>query len=235
MTEEFTLEALEVVIGYPFKNRDFLELALTHTSFANEKNAPSQQNERLEFLGDAILSAILADALYQSYPAERENFLARARSVLGQGTFLIEIAERLQLKNWIRLGGEVILRPSMLEDALEALVGAVFLDSGFECCRETILRWFGDLDEHLKHLLNFENLKGRLQERFPPPIVIEYRSTFEGPSHKRFFQAEVWISGEKMGCGSGDSKKKAENAAALEALQSLNEKSVAFSPEASLE
>ena len=110
MTENFTLEALETVIGYPFKNRDLLELALAHTSFANEKNEPSQQNERLEFLGDAILSAILADALYQSYPAERENFLARARSVLGQGTFLIEIAERLQLKNWIRLGEEVILR-----------------------------------------------------------------------------------------------------------------------------
>ncbi len=139
---QVSLTPLQRRIGYQFQQPELLEQALTHRS------CKGKHNERLEFLGDAILSFVIAEALYQNFPKTREGDLTRMRASLVKGVTLAEIAKELQLSEFLRLGpGELksggFRRESILADAVEAILGAIYLDGGEQVCKERILAWFG--------------------------------------------------------------------------------------------
>lgn len=223
--------ALEAALGHGFRDRQLLLLALTHPSLAHEAGVGHLQhhNQRLEFLGDAVLQLVLTNALYQKFSAHGEGPLTQARAQLVNRTSLAEQGRRLQLGDFLILsrgeestGGRV--RNSTLADAFEALVGAVFLDGGYDAARAIVLRLFQDSLSDVAELPNLENPKGDLQELLqatsPDPPTYEQVS-FTGPDHDRLFESAVYHDGRELGRGQGRSKKLAESAAALEALQRL--------------
>ncbi|WP_309386498.1 ribonuclease III [Cerasicoccus frondis] len=220
---------LEQRIGYCFRDPNLLEQALTHSSRLQDF-PEATDNQRLEFLGDSILGVFLAEALFQTYPDEREGFLARAKSVLAKGNFLAQLARELDLPPHLRLSEaersqEGHTRDAALEDALEALIGAIYLDSDYPTTRACLQQWFGDLPPRLKKRLAQDNPKGRLQEwiqaqgQEQPAYTIVNET---GPGHAREFTAEVAIQGVVHGSGSGASKKEAEEAAARSAIAELD-------------
>lgn len=220
--------ALEERIGYTFQDGRLLQRALTHPSYL-QGSSELEHNQRLEFLGDAVLGLVLAEALFTDLPAEREGTLTRFRSILAKGNQLALIAAEIELGAVLRLGdAEHSMggreRPSILEDAFEALIGAIYRDGGLSAAREVVLRLYGPLTDRLDFQMEAHNPKGRLQELHQPTLgnqAIEYRLVEEsGPDHRKHFTVEVWIDGTRRGRGSGNSKKLAEEAAALEALES---------------
>jgi ribonuclease-3 len=222
---------LEERLGYRFTDQLLLKRALTHPSFCHGQEEAAH-NQRLEFLGDAILGMVVAEALYHELPEEREGVLTRYRSMLVKGDQLCQLARELRLGEFIRLGESEAGtggrdRPSILEDALEAVIGAIYLDSGLEAARDAALRLYGSLHQRLEKLNGDHNPKGRLQELLQPRLgneAIEYRlAGEEGPDHRKQFTVEVWIQGKCRGSGIGDSKKLAEEAAASEALKQIDE------------
>lgn len=217
---------LETRLGYTFADKALLERALTHPSLVQAGGADAH-NQRLEFLGDALLGLIVAEALFADLPAEREGTLTRYRSMLVKGNQLCRLAREIGLGDHLRLGeAEESMggreRDSILEDAFEALVGAIYQDGGLAAARDTVLRIYGPLQDRLTDQGQAHNPKGRLQELHQPRLgnqSIEYRVIEEsGPDHCKQFTVEVWIDGRRCGQGSGPSKKLAEEAAALEAL-----------------
>ena len=224
------LADLETGLGYHFSDPLLLLVAITHPSCHQEASASEMldHNQRLEFLGDSVLSLILAEKLFDLFPDEREGVLAKSRSALAKGTFLSKLARQLSLDAFLRMsrheesrGGRK--RAAALEDALEAIIGAVYLDSDYPTVREVVLNWYGDIETVLASTLRHENPKGKLQEKMQsasPPKTIEYKIlTTEGPDHRKVFTVEVLIDGECWGTGSGKSKKDAEEAAARLALK----------------
>ena len=221
------LRAIEASIGYRFKQKTLLVQSLTHPSYFHNSRREGEHNQRLEFLGDAILSAILAEALYLLFPNEREGALSCQRSMLARGDFLCALARRLGLNKHLRMsrvelrnnGNE---RKSTLEDSLEALVGAIYLDSDFNTARHITLTWFGDLREALSRHEGEHNPKGQLQELVQPTLgneAVEYYLVEEsGPDHNKTFLINVTINREIKGTGTGSSKKEAEENAARAAL-----------------
>ena len=232
-----SLEALQERIGYRFRNGALLEEALTHPSYAQQEKQRIPHNQRLEFLGDAVLNLILAERLFQDLPEEREGELARARSALGKGELLAVLARKLGLPACLRLargdeaaGGREWA--SSQEDAFEALVGAVFLDSDYAGARDAVLRWFGNLEELRAELLSGDNPKGRLQEWLAQRGLgaeLNYllRQT-SGPDHAKVFHVELTVRSEAQGAGEGRSKKEAEEAAARAGLAKLIEREAAI-------
>jgi ribonuclease-3 len=225
-----SLTALQDRIGYHFKNKALLEEALTHPSYSQQERQRVPNNQRLEFLGDAVLNMILAERLFQDLPNEREGELARARSALGKGELLAGLARKLGLPACLRLArGDAAAGgrewASSQEDAFEALVGAVYLDSDYAAARVAVLRWFGDLGELRAELLSEDNPKGRLQEWLAQRglgAALNYRlKQTVGPDHAKVFQVELTVRGEIHGAGEGRSKKEAEEQAARAALVKL--------------
>lgn len=225
-----SLEALQARLGYQFRRKQLLEEALTHPSYAQQERHRVTHNQRLEFLGDAVLGLILAERLYRDLPGEREGGLARARSALGKGELLATLARKLGLPACLRLAAGDIAAGgrewmSSQEDAFEALVGAVYLDSDYATARDTVLRWFGDLDELRAELLSGDNPKGRLQEwlaqRGQAQAQVYHLRQTSGPGHAKVFHVEVEVRGEILGAGEGRSKKEAEEQAARTALAKL--------------
>lgn len=226
---------LETALGYSFTDKNLLRQALRHPSVLGDKLEPAEvaslgHNQRLEFLGDAILNAILATALYKVFPHEREGLLTRNRSLLARGSFLSGLAKRLELQEYLELSiGEKATggkwRDSNLEDALEAVVGAIYLDSNWENTAQVVLAWYGSLNEPLKNLQSGLNPKGRLQELLqaePYRQTIEYRlMDTVGPDHSKRFISAVFCNDEEKGRGEGATKKEAEENAAREALSQL--------------
>ncbi len=226
------LEELEQRLGYTFNDRSLLELALTHPSFAQEGGEPGRHNQRLEFLGDAVLQLSLTARLYERFPGHEEGPLTKARAqMVKQGT-LFERGRELGLGRLLLLSrGEDRnhgrSRPSNVADAYEALLGALFLDGGFEAARRFILDEFKDdvTDDSVAPRL--DNPKGELQEFLqarsqPGP---EYRLLEEsGPDHDKVFKCAVTHRGREIGSGTGKSKKLAESEAARAALKSLRDK-----------
>jgi ribonuclease-3 len=225
-------EELQKKLGYTFRDLELLKLALTHPSVAHELGTPMQTNQRLEFLGDAVLQLVLTRELYEKFPAFDEGPLTKARAKLVNRQTLAEHGVVVNLGAHLMLsrgedthGGRN--RPSALADAYEALVGAVFLDGGFEAAREFILREFsGDLGG-LTVIPIMENPKGELQELLqavsaeaPQYHVI----SATGPDHDRMFECIVQHGGVELARGRGKSKKAAESEAALAALAKLREK-----------
>ncbi len=227
-TSESALERLQHKIGYVFRNRLWLEQALRHPSFSQEPWQRLEHNQRLEFLGDAVLGAILAERLYYEFPREREGQLSRSRSILNRRAFLASLARDLGLPEALAMspgeeagGGRD--RDSNLEDALEALIGAIYLDSDWHTVRGVVLLWYGDISQRLQALLSEENPKGKLQELAQPIFgneSVQYAITeTSGPDHQRQFSVAVSVNGQWMGSGTGTSKKEAEEKAARAALR----------------
>jgi ribonuclease-3 len=222
-------EALQARIEYQFKDIGLLRLAMTHPSVAHEQGRLIQHNQRLEFLGDAVLGLVLTWELYGRFQQVSEGPLTKARAQMINRRTLAEQARRLELQNDLILsrGEEANLgrnRASALADALEALIGAVFLDGGFEAARGFVLRCFREAFGELNSIPTLDNPKGELQEILqakssePPQYVVAGAS---GPDHDRDFECVVTHGGVELGRGRGKSKKAAESEAAVAALKAL--------------
>lgn len=221
-------ESLLKHFGIKIGNPALLEEALTHSSYTNE-NPQAICNERLEFLGDAVLGLILADKLFQQYPGLDEGALTHLRSWLVRRGTLFEIARQVQLGDHLLMGkGEESsggrTKSSNLAGAMEAVIAAIFLDQGWEATRQAVLRVFSTELERLDHEQSAHDYKSRVQELVQARFKITpvYRIIDEsGPDHARHFTAEIAIGEEFTARGSGRSKKLAESEAARMALEQL--------------
>ena len=225
-------DELQARLGYTFRDPALLQLALTHPSVAHEQGAPLQTNQRLEFLGDAVLQLVLTQELYDKFPAFGEGPLTKARAKLVNRRTLAEHARRLGLGQCLIVSrGEDMHggrdRPSALADTFEALLGAIFLDSSFAAAREFILRQFEAAFGKLTVIPILENPKGELQELLqsgsggaPQYYVV----SATGPDHDRIFECTVHHDGVELARGQGKSKKAAESEAALAALAVLRQR-----------
>ena len=212
-------------VGWEINNLNLYEQALTHSSFAHERGQRRTNNERLEFLGDAVLELIISDYLYGAYPHFPEGKLTRLRADLVCEASLARLAFELNISEYLRLGkGELqgggASRPSLLGDTVEALIGALYLDIGLEKCMQYVLDLYKPIMKDLQEGILRRDYKTLLQEfsqaRYavtPSYRIIDAR----GPDHDKEFEAEVVLTGEAVGCGRGRSKKEAEQAAAKEA------------------
>ena len=225
-----SLTVLESRLGYRFRNQALLTEALTHSSYLQNNPDAGSHNQRLEFLGDSVLQFILTDALYREFPDDREGVLSRRRAVLSKGGFLTQMARDLGLDASLLLnkseedsGGRN--RASILEDAFEALVGAIYLDSDIAVTRTLVLGWYGPLADRLAVSEDAENPKGRLQELIQPEHgnnALSYHvNATSGPRHAQVYEVEVRLNDRPLGTGTGTSKKTAEEAAARVALTVL--------------
>lgn len=229
MSTPSPMDALEQRLGHRFRNRALLTQALTHVSCAAEGTGGLETNQRLEFLGDAVLELMLSDQLFRALPDAREGELSRRRAALSKGAVLAQLARELRVGEALRLspaeaaaGGRE--RDAALEDALEALAGAIYCDAGWAAARDVVRGWYGDLGPRLTGLdTPQENPKGQLQERVHPlhgtqALRYEVAGT-TGPDHDRRYDVVVRLAGAEIGRGSGPSKKAAEEEAARDALR----------------
>lgn len=222
------MQPLESRIGYKFRNSFLLAEALTHPSLAYESQRPHFDNQRLEFLGDAVLQLILTEELFKMFPDFPEGRLTKLRSRVVSRRALARFAMTIHLGDYVLLGkGEESTggrrRLSTLADAFEALIGAVYLDSGVGASRELVLRLLQSEIGGLAASPEERNPKGELQECLQAlcPQAPDYRIISEsGPDHRRVFQSEVSWQGLILATGKGKSKKEAEARAASEALRS---------------
>lgn len=225
------MKQLQKTIGYSFKNEQYLKTALTHSSFANERRCKSY--ERLEFLGDSVLSIIISDYLFEAMKNNDEGDLSRIRSTLVCEETLAELARKIGIGRVMLLGnGEEKAgsreRASILADMFEAVLAAVYLDSDLDTARKYLLDIF---DEKLKSAINNKTDKDyktrfqeKMQKRFHDKTRIDYKTVSEsGPEHMKSFVVELWVNGKKISRGEGNSKKEAEQTAAKNAMQSANE------------
>lgn len=224
------IQKLQKLIGYTFKNPKYLEEALTHPSLAHERGrADTPDNQRLEFLGDAVLQLVLTDRVYDLYPGEPEGTLTQLRAHLANRHTLYRCAQAIHLGEFLRLGrGEENSggrhRLSNLADALEALIGAIYQDGGIRAARKFVHALFAAEIRQLRHAQRYQNPKGQLQELLQAhaPVNPQYRVIREtGPDHNKQFEAVVEWQGRQIGHGQGSSKKQAETAAAQAALAAL--------------
>lgn len=221
------MESLESRLGYKFRNSLLLAEAMTHPSLAYESQRPHFDNQRLEFLGDAVLQLILTEDLYRMFPDFPEGRLTKLRSQLVSRRALARFALTIDLGSYVLLGkGEEATggrrRMSTLADGFEALIGAVYLDVGYPGARDLVLRLFQSEIEALASSPEERNPKGELQECLQAihPQAPSYRVLGEsGPDHRKVFQAEVSWRGLVLATGKGKSKKEAEARAASEALR----------------
>jgi len=221
---------LEKRLGVPLKNKELLQRALVHSSYVNENpSAAPESNERLEFLGDAVLGLVVADELFDTFPEHAEGPLTELRAFLVRRDTLAHAAERMQLGDVLLLGrgedeGGGRSRPTNLSHVYEAVVGAVFLDQGLPAAREFVLASLDDELEEVKDSGSPLDPKSRLQElcqsRFQTTPSYDVVQT-SGPDHDRSFTVEATVDGRTIGSGTASSKQQAEKRAALEALKEL--------------
>lgn len=222
-----TTAALQA-LGVPDGGGPLYELALTHRSFAFEQAAPAPHNERLEFLGDAILEAVVTDLIYTTYPDLTEGEMARLRASVVNTHALADVAQSVGLGSEIKLGkGEEASggreKSSLLANSFEAIVGALYLDQGFEAVQVALNPIFAArLKESIESGDRYD-AKTALQEVVVRDVggAPRYRVTSSGPDHDKSFTADVFVEEQLMGTGSGHSKKEAEYNAAREALDRL--------------
>lgn len=227
------IEGLEDLLGYRFSNKDLLVDALTHKSYHHEnpEKAP-RYNERLEFLGDSVLGLVIAESLFLKDIQLTEADMSKMKSYLVKESVLFEMAAMLSLGKYLRLGrGEESTggryKKSILSDAVEALFGAIFLDSDYRAVKSVILRLFSDKIDSVISKKEGYDFKSELQEKSQSlfGVLPEYRIVKqEGEEHKKIFTAEVYINGRLYGEGTGKSKKDAQMSAAKEALKKLENK-----------
>lgn len=225
------MKELEAKLGYTFRDPSLLRAALYHSSYANEHRASGiRSNERLEFLGDAVLGFVTAEHLYKKHPDMPEGELTRLRAALVCEDSLHEVAQALALGDWLRLGrGEELgggrQRPSILADAVESVFAAVYLDGGMDAAAALIHRVLLDREREEAVEERRRDYKTELQERVQRRNgqLLRYELTGStGPDHAKEFAFRVTLNGAEIGTGSGRSKKEAEQAAARAALEQLN-------------
>lgn len=220
------MQEIENIIGYKFKNKSLLDLALTHSSYVQKSN--ELNNERLEFLGDAVLELSVSEFLYKNYKDMSEGELSRFRSKIVCETSLALIAKKNRIGNYLKLSrGEETSggrnKNSILSDAMEAIFGAVFIDSNFSKAKAVVF----NLLNSTKGILDKNNiidpkshLQELLQEKSAQPII--YKIIDEsGPAHKKTYVSQVSHEGKILGHGSGHTKKDSEQQAALQAIKNL--------------
>lgn len=218
-------DLLEKKFGLRFKDPRLLELALTHKSHAIE-NGSGAFNERLEFLGDSILNAAVTDFLYGRYPKEDEGKLSKLKSLLVSRSSLVDWAREIEIGQFLRLSASEEMtggrdRDSLIANAMEALIGAIYLDRGYDEARRFVLEKFNK-----KKRIVERDYKSKLQEliqkkyKIPPSYSVTGES---GPDHDKTFTMEVRIKKKFLGKGSGKSKKEAEQEAARSALKQLRQ------------
>ena len=224
-----TFADLQQTIGVTFKNQELLKQAFIHRSYLNEARTIHHSNERLEFLGDAVLSFLTSNFLYATYPDHPEGILTNIRSALVKTTTLSEIAKTLRLGDLLFLshgeeasGGRT--NQSLLADVFEALLGAMFLDQGIDVCRGYLSRFLFPQAETIVASRAYIDFKSYLQEIIQQdsrqsPVYEVIKS--EGPDHARKFWVEARAGDMVLGSGSGKSKQEAEQAAALTALEKM--------------
>ena len=224
------MKELERKLGYRFNNKQLLKNALTHSSYANENRGEGMpSNERLEFLGDSVLGFVTAKYLYAAEPALPEGRMTRLRAELVCEQSLYGVAQDLELGQYLRMGhGEEKnggrKRASILADAVEAVIAAIFLDGGIEPAGSFIERMVLSPESVEAH--HASDYKTELQElvQQKPDQLLRYIAVGEsGPDHNKLFLADVSLNGRIIGSGSGKTKKEAEQAAAREALKKLTE------------
>jgi len=215
---------IEDVLGYRFTNGDALKEALTHKSHAFE-NGTKKHNERLEFLGDSVLAVVVAHHLFEMYPDEDEGHLSKLKASLVSRATLARWAADIELGRYMLLGsGEESTggreRPSILSNALEAVIGAVYLDGGFEEARKLLHRLFLDQRDKVVETDYKSGLQEIVQKqhKIPPSYIL---LETEGPDHDKTFTVKVMLGSKRLGVGSGKTKKEAEQAAAQDALSEM--------------
>ena len=224
------LSLLEERLGYKFKNIKFLETGVTHSSFSNETKNHVPYNERQEFLGDAVLSIIVSDYIFENYTKLPEGELTKLRASLVCEKSLCGFANELELGSFLRLGhGEELMggreRPSILADAFEAMLAAIYLDGGIEPATKIVLRFVKKALEHVENA-PFKDYKTLLQEivQKNPEERLSYVLVAEsGPDHDKRFEVDVLLNSNVIGHGIGKSKKAAEQHAAKEALELMGQ------------
>ncbi len=225
---EHDISHLEDSLGYRFRDENIFLEALTHKSFFHENpDKADAYNERLEFLGDSVLGFVIVEYLFLSDYKLTESVMAKTKSYLVKESVLSEIANEISLGKYLRLGkGEEVTggrkKRSLLADAVEALLGAVYIDGGYEKARSLIVRLFKEKIDTIMRSGEFHDFKTELQEKTQLlfSTIPEYKIIRqEGAEHKKLFTIEVYIEGERYGDGTGKSKKEAETLAAKEALQ----------------
>jgi ribonuclease-3 len=221
---------LERRLGYIFENKGLLTEALTHRSFYYEHpDKSTTHNERLEFLGDSVLGFVIVEYLFLSDKNLTESAMAKIKSYLVKESILSEIADSLFLGDYLRLGkGEEATggrgKKSLLSDAIEAVLGAIYLEGGYQKAREVVLGLFRERIDTIMYSAVLSDYKTELQERTQLlfSTLPEYRVIKqEGEEHKKVFTIEVYIDGKMLGRGTGRSKKEAQTFAAREALLKL--------------
>lgn len=221
-------DVLQTNLGYTFGRHNLLKHAITHASFVHEqKLSPADSNERLEFLGDAVLELCISDFLYHRYPEMSEGDLTKKRAALVCETTLAKLARSLKLGGFILLGqGEASEggreKDSILSDVMESIIGAIYLDGGIEEVRALILRLYEPIaDKATRTTKDYKTaLQERLQRKSQKTAV--YKIIDEtGPAHKKIFTAQATHNGRILGTGTGGSKKIAEQEAARVALEKM--------------
>lgn len=220
----------EEKLGYSFKDKSLLELALTHSSFANE-NKLKKNNERFEFLGDSVLGFVTAEYLFTEFKNRPEGEMTKLRAAVVCEKSLFKFAEQIDLGKYILLGrGEDSTggrnRPSVVSDAFEAIIAAIYIDGGMEAVKPYILRFIKDA---VKRETSFKDNKSLLQEEIQKVKgnSLAYEEVGEeGPDHDKTFVFRVKLNGEIIGKGKGKSKKEAEQNAAGNALNKLHDEAL---------
>ena len=223
---------LQSVIGYDFCDLSYLDCAMTHSSYTNEqrvKGIVAPSNERLEFLGDAILQLVISDYLYENYKKFREGALTKMRQKLVCERTLSRIAETISLGEYLNIGhgeeqNDCRKRPKILADALEALIGAVYLDEGERCgarLRELVISLFSDeiLSASVMARTDYKTMLQQLAEQ-DGAAILEYKTVCEsGPEHDKLFEVVAYVNNNEVGRGVASVKKEAEMQAAKMALE----------------
>ena len=221
------LSEFEEKLGYTFRNKALLENALTHSSYANEhRREGATSNERLEFLGDAILGLVVAEHLFRTHPDKPEGELTKLRAELVCEKSLAEVAGRLELGKVLKLGhgeshGGGSHRPSMLADAVEAVLAASYLDGGMAVPKDISTRFILQKEPRISGNQDYKTRFQELVQRHRDQVIAYALVEESGPDHNKTFTVEVSLNGEGVGTGTGSSKKRAEQDAARGAIAHL--------------
>lgn len=224
------LKEFQKILGIEFNKLELLNIALTHSSYANQFSLTyNDHNERLEFLGDSVLSMVISEYLYKKFKTKQEGKLTRIRAGVVCESSLAEVSRRLLINKYIKIGkGEELSggreKDSLLADACEAVIAAIYLDSGLENARRFVLNNLTDKIDKISNNYNYRDYKSKLQEYVQGNslAVIKYTVSNEsGPPHDKTFEIEIYLDNKCFGKGKGKSKKEAEQNAAKEALIAL--------------
>lgn len=229
LIEDDKVKVFEEIIGYTFKDKTLLKTALTHSSYANEMNGKVMYNERLEFLGDSVLGMITAEYLFMNHPEMPEGQLTKHRAAMVCEKSLYKFAKSINLGDFMYLGkGEVNTggreRPSILADAFESVIAAIYLDAGFHEAKKFVLGFIANAEPEEEAISDYKTALQEIVQKNHGEILEYFMAGESGPDHNKTFIVEVKLNSNVIGTGEGRSKKQAEQMAAKEALRLMGVK-----------